>query len=54
MKAFEIRQMRIMNLTNSALRGATVDELFFKMDGWKISPTTQKSYYKEVVERLNK
>jgi hypothetical protein len=54
LKPFEIRQSRIRELTNKALQGATVDELFQRMDQWKISPSTAKSYYAEVVERLNK
>jgi len=43
-----------MELTKKALLGASVNELFERMDRMKISPATQKSYYKEVVERLNK
>jgi hypothetical protein len=54
LKPFEIRQSRLRELTDKALRGATVDELFFRMDQWKISEPTKKSYYKELVERLNK
>jgi len=54
LKPYEIRQNRVFGLTKLAQRGATVNQLFERMDQMKISEATKKSYYKEVVERVNK
>ncbi len=54
MKPFEIRQGRIQQLTQMALRGENLESLEGRMLKWKIAPATQSSYMKEVRERLNK
>lgn len=54
MKPFEIRQGRISQLTQMALRGENLETLEARMLKWKIAPATQSSYLKEVRERLTK
>ena len=54
MKRHEIRQNRIMELTNMALRGKKMVDLVFRCNQWKVSPSTANSYITEVQERLKK
>lgn len=54
MKPFEIRQGRIRELTNMALKGADLDTITGRMLKWKIAAATQNSYLDEIRERLTK